>query len=742
MPKNALAQGLWIGDIPNELKDLGFAEKLLIARVRHSRCLVKVASGRYKMKANIMCFSNPVDKIYDILPLGKDELDKMIAFMFTGPSKPTPEQLRDTPLLVRQAVVKRALEWLKLNHKDYQDIAISDANLNSYDEEAVLFSYEYQEQQHNKDALTTAINEEIDDEGTESGPCPVTVHGLTGEEFGAMTSREMRAAALKHLRENKKNILYVAHNEQPVSTFHNPSLFPMMYPHLFPYGLGGINNSLQTSKIGQTVHKAFYLMYHDKRFQLEPSFSIIAFNVEQMKQSNDGGFIITHRKNINSIAERIWNIDSNVLDLMYNRFKNKERVVPSNEQEKACLQLINDVDATASRVQGSVTSKKHMRNEVWSLINKIGSPSWFITISPADVNHPICLYFADTDQEFKPYIQDKKTRERLIKQNPVAAARFFDFMFTPFYWTQYVDRVRTHWKEHDNILHAQSESINIDQSIPDEKVWVNKGNDNSFIGVSKIDDYSLRGEEIENINLYNFMSAYYKKSVRKKKPVENTDYDDETNCEERDMEMDVDKKDTRIDEYDTKFKAPSSFPSTAMFSEEHSQHLTHALFKYKNLDSRALNFAGQTWEEAFRDHMFTDTQKQLMRNFNLRYECNDARDDYSALRKRGHSTNGPAFDLDELDDEAMHEFLQNVNNTFEDNICDSVLDFNTEELLPNNSTIRNHVLNDQISKTLDNSGMMDPHVDKYNIDQDTNVFQPDITIEGSKWKQKIAEEKN
>ncbi len=34
LPKKALANGLWIGDVPKELSDLTFAEQLLIARVR------------------------------------------------------------------------------------------------------------------------------------------------------------------------------------------------------------------------------------------------------------------------------------------------------------------------------------------------------------------------------------------------------------------------------------------------------------------------------------------------------------------------------------------------------------------------------------------------------------------------------------------------------------------------------------------------------------------------------------
>jgi hypothetical protein len=46
-----------------------------------------------------------------------------------------------------------------------------------------------------------------------------------------------------------------------------------------------------------------------------------------------------------------------------------------------------------------------MRNEIWSLIASQGAPSWYITLSPADINHPICLYLADSDETFKPTIK-------------------------------------------------------------------------------------------------------------------------------------------------------------------------------------------------------------------------------------------------------------------------------------------------------------------------------------------------
>ena len=69
-----------------------------------------------------------------------------------------------------------------------------------------------------------------------------------------------------------------------------------------------------------------------------------------------------------------------------------------------------------------------MRNEIWSLISFLGAPSWFITLSPADVKHPICLYFADTGETFQPVLKGHDERYRLIANNPVAGARFFHFM--------------------------------------------------------------------------------------------------------------------------------------------------------------------------------------------------------------------------------------------------------------------------------------------------------------------------
>ncbi|KAI0750577.1 hypothetical protein BC629DRAFT_1296487, partial [Irpex lacteus] len=47
-----------------------------------------------------------------------------------------------------------------------------------------------------------------------------------------------------------------------------------------------------------------------------------------------------------------------------------------------------------------------------------------------------------------------------------------------------------------------------------------------------------------------------------------------------------------------------------------------------------LKEADISWSDTFDSHNFTDRQKQLMDFFHLRYECRDARDDYSSQRKQ------------------------------------------------------------------------------------------------------------
>ncbi|KAL1711807.1 hypothetical protein EV715DRAFT_214820, partial [Schizophyllum commune] len=179
-PPLALANGLWLGEVPDVLKGLSYAETQMISKIRHNRAVVRVRSGRGKMVANAVMFSSPIPQVSMVLPPHKDELNEVIAFTFLGTARPTPEEFKRTPMLVRLDVVLAALRWLCLNHPAYHDVQISESNLNSYRVENPL-TWEFRQLAEGdsiQEATATSVaNEDID--APDEGRCPFIVHGLT-----------------------------------------------------------------------------------------------------------------------------------------------------------------------------------------------------------------------------------------------------------------------------------------------------------------------------------------------------------------------------------------------------------------------------------------------------------------------------------------------------------------------------------------------------------------------------------
>ena len=428
-PPCALASGLWLGAVPEVLSCLTYVEKLLVARVRVNSCFVHVASsGLRKMASHVIAFKSPVPKIYHKLPPPIEELDEVLAILFTGPCEPTEKEFQRTPLLVRRNQVAQALEWLKLNHSDYADLEIAYDELDRYPEDSPPVSVQYQHSLTNKVAEGTSVFDDALDDGVDQGDCPFVVHGLMGEQLDTKSVTALKGIALRHWN-NRGAALAISHDDSPQSIYNNPNLYPQIFPWLFPYGLGGIG----ATKLSEKLHKRRLLMYHDKRFQRDVCFPFVAFSHQQVKASTTGGFLLAETQKFDEIANRLLNVNQEVLENIAKRMSGGETVKPSTEDESACFQLIRDLDHIDGKVSGSITSKRFMRNEIWSLIAYLGALVWYITLTHADNKHLISLYFADNKEKLDVTLsRSEDERYRLIASNPVAGARFFHFMIQMF----------------------------------------------------------------------------------------------------------------------------------------------------------------------------------------------------------------------------------------------------------------------------------------------------------------------
>ncbi|KAJ7637964.1 hypothetical protein DFH06DRAFT_1002091 [Mycena polygramma] len=353
VPKLALANHNWIGDVPEPLKDLSYAEGLMIAKVRHNRTVVRVNSGRVRMNANAIMFSQPVLKVYLKLPPSVEEMNEILAFVFTGSAPPTPEDFDRTPML------------------GYQDLEISQENLMAYPEHGIPVVVDYRKSKNGvHDSVpigATAVNEDVEEQGTTSGPCSFAVHGLTSEEYAGASMTTIKHVALQHLMRDGK-MLGIGRSEKPVSMYNTVEAYPGMFPWLFPYGKGGIGHPTHNHKQADIIRKKSLLMYHDKRFQMDTYFPMIAFNHEQMKAASWGSKLVAKRSGFHAIVRRLRNVDPNVAENIANRMVNGEHVRLSNEAEQTCFDVIRDLDSVGGHVMGSITSKKYMRSEIWSTV--------------------------------------------------------------------------------------------------------------------------------------------------------------------------------------------------------------------------------------------------------------------------------------------------------------------------------------------------------------------------------------
>ncbi|KAI0730385.1 hypothetical protein C8Q72DRAFT_776397 [Fomitopsis betulina] len=207
----------------------------------------------------------------------------------------------------------------------------------------------------NVDPEVSAVNASEEDEGADDGACPFVVHGLTGaslEHIGEVRPYEITARAIEHFKSGGK-VLGIGHQSA------EPESLYQMFPWLFPYGLGGLNNAAsRCCPVSEERRKQQLLMYHDKCFQLEPLFPLVASNHEQIKKSTTAGYLLADKNKFGEIANRLLNIkDSTLADIIQRLSTGSMK--PETEDEKACFKILNDLDHINYKVQGSIASKKY-----------------------------------------------------------------------------------------------------------------------------------------------------------------------------------------------------------------------------------------------------------------------------------------------------------------------------------------------------------------------------------------------
>jgi hypothetical protein len=148
-----------------------------------------------------------------------------------------------------------------------------------------------------------------------------------------------------------------------------------------------------------------------------------------------------------------------------------------------------------------------------------------------------------------------------------------------------------------------------------------------------------------------------------------------------------------------------------------------------------------SWDETFNLYQFTDEQIKYMKNFNIRYECNDARDDYSAQLKKGNS-DGDLFPqwmnsdiINDLDDDDNFEGADFGDDEPDD---DNDYGVNKYSKLGRLGKLRHQEM-EETRLGLTEAGWLDNSPN--GLDKNKSQIEPSLLQKGSKWKASVDQER-
>ncbi|KAJ3866049.1 hypothetical protein EV359DRAFT_37435, partial [Lentinula novae-zelandiae] len=204
-------------------------------------------SGQYASHGNVCIFPQDPGPLATCLPPPLSQIHDEICVILVGSpdTEITIETLTRTPLLVRRSKIIHALVWLHLNNPLYYDLNLDTmyANANQYPEHGIPIPL--------KNIIRTSSNSEgssysaqaNSEQFNENVSCSGMLSSTVVDADHIDSTYQMRKlSALQQLKEGNEPFIKYPSGSIPLSTYKNPKLYVYLWPTLFPYGVGMMEN--------------------------------------------------------------------------------------------------------------------------------------------------------------------------------------------------------------------------------------------------------------------------------------------------------------------------------------------------------------------------------------------------------------------------------------------------------------------------------------------------------------------
>jgi Helitron helicase-like domain at N-terminus len=126
LPKDALANHRWIGEVPDVLKRLTLIDQALVAQCHYNGCVIQLEHRKdnyHFVKGYMVLVPQDTSELLTLLPQHPAKLAETMKLVWVGKEKTDKDQVQ-SQATCHLLLALKALEWLCANHADYKNGAV------------------------------------------------------------------------------------------------------------------------------------------------------------------------------------------------------------------------------------------------------------------------------------------------------------------------------------------------------------------------------------------------------------------------------------------------------------------------------------------------------------------------------------------------------------------------------------------------------------------------------------------
>ncbi|XP_034232800.1 uncharacterized protein LOC117640409 [Thrips palmi] len=375
------------GVVPPELERLSFVEAQLIARIHPVVSVYKIRGHQFGYRGNVINFPQEVNDLARALPHRIQDLSSIIAVR---------QQRADghVDFRVRAGVVRQALLWLRDNNPYYANVEVSEGNLALLPEDGdayqVVQGYAAQEEDP----------DDPDDPHDESSVDHVDVDDI------AVSGVPMLQP---HRQEDQVHAVlnYPTRGTDPVSEA-TAGYVVMAFPKLFPFGRADLYEA-RSHGISARQYFSHLLQHRSGRFADDARFRFFAFNTVMRHDALRAGNLYVRR----------------------NEHLQGKTVRQLREMVRECAVLAKNIMFYGTKLPATRQYWGARLSELLDMIDQIGLPTLFLTLSAADFHWPdlfrLFLACEGLSVEERVLLEEltEEHRRNFIANRPFVPSMFF-----------------------------------------------------------------------------------------------------------------------------------------------------------------------------------------------------------------------------------------------------------------------------------------------------------------------------